>query len=49
MQVGDLIRYCDDDGYIGIVTGLRPNGYDCYVMINGQTWLVTIASLEVIA
>ncbi len=47
MQIGDLVRYLGDGGGVGIIKGFRPNGYDCYVLINGQTWLVTIASLEV--
>ncbi len=49
MQVGDLARYLGEGGGVGIVTGLRPNGYDCYIMINGQIWLVTQADLELIA
>ena len=51
MQIGDLVKYNGvdaDGGSIAIVTGLRPNGYDCYIMINGQIWLVTQADLELI-
>ena len=52
MQIGDLVKYNGvdaDGGSIAFITGLRPNGYDCYIMINGQIWLVTLADLELIA